>query len=214
MKKLLMATAAISTLAFATPALADGPNTAQDQETFTIQGLNPAKCNVVTESATYELPDNAISNNQGRASQDLANAIATRLNAAAITAWCTGNNNKLVLSRSAMTVGNGQATNNGFNRAAIYDIEVNVADSSRVGGSDAVNEGTSDGANNGPFITRFGAQDDGSTLVFRQEPGSNVRGSANAPTGELPRGSYNENNNRLVAGTYQGTVTVTLNPGV
>lgn len=223
MKKLLFVATALTVIG-ATPALADGLNTGQDQEVYTINGLNPAKCNVVTDSSTFALADNLISDNDGFARSDLAQTVASRLNAANLTAWCTGNSNSLVLSRSALTTGNGQVTNQ-FNQAVIYDLQVDIADSGRaLGGS--VNEGSSDGPGNGPGIgagngnpiTRFGAAAPGSVLAFVQEPGSTVAAAGNTtPLLEASRtgGSYPERPGfRLVAGTYTGTVTLTLTPGL
>src|SRR4051812_45506820 len=222
MKKLLMATAAIGSFAIATPALADGDNMSTDTETYTIQGENPAKCNVVNESQTFTLPSNSISNNDGFVDAGLAGAIATRLNNAAITAWCTGNSNALVLSRSALTTGDGNTTN-GFSQAAIYDLDVDIADSHRANNTPVL-EGTSDGPGNGPGagvgaavpITRFGPTGNGSQLTFSQEAGSTVGAAGNgANSTEAARSSYVDAGAvRLVAGQYTGTVTVTLTPGV
>lgn len=221
MKKLLIASA-ISVIALAAPALADGNNTGTDVETYTLNGANPAKCNIVTESQTYDLADNLISDDQGRVSAGLADAVASRLNAADIRAWCTGNANTLVMTRSALTTGDGQVAG-GFSQAAIYDLNVDIADSRRAGGA-AVQEGSSDGPGNGPgtgagagqAITRFGPLGDGSQLTFSQEGGTTVASLGNgANSTEAARVAYTETEgSRLVAGQYTGTVTLSLTPGV
>lgn len=223
MKKFLMAVTAISTLGVATPALADGDNTGPDVEVFRIRGANPAKCNLESASGQIvNLGANDISDRQGVARASLARDIANGLEALGITAWCTGNENSLVLSRSALTTGNGNQTNNGFNRAVIYDLEMNIPATRRAGGA-PVNEGTTDGPGNGPgvgvgtgqAIGRFGPVGAGEPVTFRPEPGQTVSAVADGLGGaELPRNAFTtENAQRLVAGNYNGTVTITLTPG-
>ena len=222
MRKIILAATAIATLTVASPALADGDNLSTDTETYTINAVNPPKCNIVTESQTYNLGANQVSDNDGFASDSLDDAVASLLTSANITAWCTGNANALAMSRSALTTGDGQTTN-GFNQAVVYDIQVNIADLQRAGGG-AVDEGTSDGPGNGPGvgvgaavpITRFGPTGAGSLLTFVSEPGSTVDGVGNGSnSAEAPRAAYAANDSaRLVAGTYTGTVTLTLTPGL
>ncbi len=222
MKRLILATAALGAFAAAAPALADGNNQGTDTETYTIQGANPAKCDIVTESQDVSLPANSISDNNGLVNNGLAVAVATALNSVPITAWCTGNANSLVMTRSALTTGNGQLIN-GFSQAAIYDLNVDIADSRRADNS-PVAEGSSDGPGNGPGIgvgaavpiTRFGPTGNGSQLTFTQEPGTTVAAAGNgANDNEATRTAYVEAGAvRLVAGQYTGTVTLTLTPGV
>ena len=221
MKKFILATAALGAL-IAAPAFADGTNTGTDIETYTINGQNSAKCNIVTESATYDLPEDSISDSSGFVNAGLANAVATLLNSKNITAWCTGNSNSLVMTRSALTSGDGQLEA-GFSKAAIYDMNVDIADATRAGGG-AVLEGSSDGPGNGPgigvgageAITRFGPTGAGTQLTFTQEGGTTVASLGNgANSSEAARSAYNEvESARLVAGAFTGTVTLTLTPGV
>jgi hypothetical protein len=219
MKKFLMAATAIATLATATPALADGDNTGTDTEVFTINGTNPAKCNLESNSYSVTLPTNVISDNDGFARTDLSASVANGLNALGVTAWCTGNSNKVNAYRTALSTGSGQRTSDDFNQAVIYDVTMTIAGATRSDGFGST-EGTSDGQGNGPgsgigaglSVSRFGPSGTGSAVTFAPELPSAAVTSITPGTG--PRGNYATDANRLVAGTYSGTLTVEITPGV
>ncbi len=219
MKKFLMAATAIATLATATPALADGDNTTTDVEVFTINGDNPAKCNLESNSYNVTLPANVISDNNGFARTDLSAAVANGLNALGITAWCTGNNNKVNAYRTALSTNGGERTTDNFNQAVIYDVTMTIAGATRSDGFGST-EGTSDGQGDGPglgvgaglSVSRFGPSGNGSAVTFAQELPSAAVTSSVPGTGD--RSSYTEDGNRLVAGSYAGTLTVEITPGV
>ena len=172
---------------------------------------------------TVTLTTNSISDANGFVNPSLASAVAGALNGAGVTAWCTGNHNAVVLSRTALTTGGG-ADVNGFAGGAIYDLWITIPGAlSTNTGSDLV-DGTSDGAGNGPgagvgssyYVSSFGPSGPGVAVVFAQEGGTgNVRAVSNAsPTSEAANATFTNSNARLVAGQYSGTVTLTLTPGL
>lgn len=214
MKKILL-TAAVAVLAG--PAFAQSTQGVQT-ETWTINGDNPAKCQISTSSNTVDLPADSISNDQGRARGNLGQRIAAGLNGTNPRAWCTGARNSVVLTRTPLTTGDG-AVNNGFNQAVIYDIAVDVQDAERVDGFRPI-EATSDGPGNGPGVGvgastpvgNFGPTGAGSRLDFSNETGSTSEATTNG-TGDGDRSNYPGNNARLTAGTYSGQVVLTITPG-
>lgn len=217
MKKIIMTTTAIAAVAFATPAFAQSTQDLQTA-TFTVSGLNPAKCQINADDVTAELGDDEISNEQGRARNNVGSAVARALNELEVRAWCTGAKNKIVLTRTPLATGDGEQTTGpsgaGFNQAVIYDIAVLVPgyDRTKQGETEATEDG--DG---GPEIGRFGPDGRGARLRF-----SNYSASANSDAvnsdapGAGSRDSYSGlvDNSRLVAGDYVSTVVLTLNPGV
>ena len=220
MKKLMIATAALAAV-LASPAFAveEGGTTDTQTTTFQINGSTPAKCQINADNTTVTLTDD-LTNDQGRVRSNVASRVAAGLNALGVKAWCTGNANSVVLSRSTLNNADGLAKD-GFNRAIVYDVQVDAADAVRSGGG-SMSEGTSDGANNGPGIgagagnpvLHFGPTGGGSSLVFQQEPGTTVASVTNGTTTEDARVAYTESNARLVAGNYTGTVTLTITPGL
>ncbi|SMF64939.1 hypothetical protein [Allosphingosinicella indica] len=146
MKKILL-TAAVAVLAG--PAFAQSTQGPQTQ-TWDINGDNPPKCQISTNSNSITLPADSISNDQGRARGNLGQRIAAGLNGTNPRAWCTGARNSVVLTRTPLTTGDG-SVNNGFNQAVIYDIAVDVQDAQRVDGFRPI-EGSSDGPGNGPGV--------------------------------------------------------------
>lgn len=221
MKKLLIAATALTTFV-ATPAFADGNNTALDTESFTLTATNPAKCNLEASTYVLNLPTNSLTDNQGVALSTIGTDVAAALNGAGVTAWCTGSSNKLQMYRTAFTIGTGDALASGFNQAAVYDVSLSVADATRSDGLTPL-EGTSDGQGNGPGVGigagltlgRFGPSGTGSTVTFAQEAGKTSSAVTNASVGGTNATSaFTTNNNRLVAGQYQSTLTIELTPGV
>lgn len=220
MKHLLLGTAALASIAMAAPAFAQEANpTGTQTTTFQVNGATPAKCQINAETTSVTLTDD-LTNDQGRVRGNIANRIAQGLNAINAHAWCTGNTNSVVLSRSTLNNGNGQAVD-GFNSAIVYDLQMSAPGALRLGGS-SLDEGTSDGAGNGPGagvgsavpVSHFGPTGQGSKLTFIQEPGSSVASVTDGSTTEDARDTYTESNARLVAGAYTGTVTLTIAPGL
>lgn len=222
MKKILMAAVAATAL-ISTPALADGENTTTDTETFNISASTPAKCNLESNEYDVTLAEYDITNDEGRARNNVGNRIAQALNALDIKAWCTGSSNDVVLSRSPLVHSTGgNETTDGFNRAVIYDIAMSITGATRSDGTTPL-EGTSDGAGNGPgagvgsglTVSRFGPNGQGANVRFENEAGSTSEAITDGEaTSEGARGAYSEDNSRLVAGDYSGTVTVTITPGL
>jgi len=239
MKKVLMVSAAVlacaSAPAFAAPSAYtgtvpsfmgdEGPNpnpgasTIVSSISYEVEGTNPAKCGVSVPSNNYveiELDNDRITDANGFVRSDLAGEIATRLTGTGTSAWCTGNTNRINISRSALYTGNGTPTSNGFRKAVLYDLNVKVADAERTvafGGGPAY-EGTSDGEGQGPDITSFGPTIANSALSFEQEPGTTVVPVDQPYAGTLKRSDFSESPAyRLAAGYYEGWVKVTITPG-
>lgn len=220
MKKILMAATAVAAIGIAAPAFAQD-TTGPQVTTFNINANNPPKCKLNADNTTVTLANDSISNDGGRARNNIGNKVAQGLNGLGVKAWCTGARNSIVLTRSALATGNGDAVD-GFNQAVIYDITLDIADANRVDGYRPT-EGSSDGPGNGPGvgvgsatpIGHFGPTGAGSAVHFENEGSSTSEGVTSDNGGEAARSAYSglENNARLTAGTYTGTVTVTLTPG-
>lgn len=217
MIKTLLAAAAVSAIGVAAPAFAQD-TTAPSTTVFHINAENPAKCQVTANNTAVTLANDSVSNSQGFANSAIGQAIASQLTALNATAWCTGTRNSVVLTRSPLTTGDGSQSG-GFNQAVIYDVAVDLADAMRVDNTKPI-EGTSDGAGNGPGagagsatpVNHFGPSGAGSSLTFTNEQGSSSNATTNSAP-DLARTSYPSDPNRLVAGNYLGTVTLTISPG-
>jgi hypothetical protein len=153
----------------------------------------------------------------------VAQEIANALNATGTTAFCNGNSNSVVLSRTALrnTATDGdQGGPDSPAQSVIYDLFVDIAGANRsTPGGSGETDGTSDGAGNGPgrgvgagqSVSFFGATPAGAAVTFRQEqPAAAVANDLNGA--EAPRSSYTTTANRLFAGNYTGTVTLTISP--
>lgn len=241
MKNIILASTAVAALAFASPAFAtDDTATSNDSNwhqapmtaggpsvlNYEVEGSNPAKCAIKGDGGENEavLTPNSISNSAGFASPGLAAEIATKLNALGTLAWCTGTANSVNLTRSALSTGAGTPTSSGFQRSVIFDLNVNIAGATRTTSNTPVGEGTSDGVGNGPGVgvgagdpvSAFGPSGSGAAVTFVQEPGSTVGAVGVHNTGSRTRASFNAtaSSNRLLAGFYEGEVTLTITPGV
>jgi hypothetical protein len=215
MKKYLLAATILA--AVSTPAFADGNNRNTDTETFTLRANNPAKCNLEANDYTLRIAGNSISDNDGFALSTVSAAVASEMNGAGVSAWCTGAKNTLQMYRTPFTTDTGIKGADGFNRAVVYDVTMNIADAVRTDGFSPI-EGTSDGQGNGPgvgvgsglTVGRFGPSGAGSPVVFAQELGSEA--VTNGTTTDA-RGSFTVDGNRLIAGQYVSTLTIELTPG-
>lgn len=219
MKKLLVAASVLAAVA-ATPAWADGNNRNTDTEVFTLRANNPAKCNLEAADYTLRIQGNSISDNDGFARTTVSDAVANELNTAGVTAWCTGASNTLQMYRTPFVTDTGKKEADGFNRAVIYDVTLNIADALRTDGFTPT-EGTSDGQGNGPglgvgsgtTLGRFGPSGTGSPVVFAKEVNSAAVIDGTAP-GAGARTDYTTDPNRLIAGQYISSLTIELTPGV
>jgi hypothetical protein len=218
MKRIFMAAASLAVLGMAAPAMAEGNNLAQ---TINIDGTNPPQCNVSATTTSVTLTTNSISTTSGFINTGLSASVASLLNGAGIVAWCTGNTNGVVLSRTALVTGSG-ATNNGFAEGALYDLSAHIADATRSDGNTNELDGTSDGAGNGPgvgvgsgsHVSSFGPAGTGSPVTFTAEAAGVTAAVTNGTAGGAGAdGDFSQTSNRLVAGHYTGTVTLTLTPG-
>lgn len=215
----ILATAAVA--AIATPAFAQESSNNHDVQ-ITVQGSTPAKCNIAADDSTIILTGYDLTNDQGRVRNNVDQKVANALSGLNLKAWCNGARNGVAVSRSALTTGNGNAVN-GFNQAIVYDLNVLIDGATRDGA--AFFDGTSDGPANGPgigsgsgiVVPAFGPTGQGSKISFVPEPGTSVAAvSAGQGGAEVTRAAFNGSENnaaRMVAGTYSGTVTLTLTPG-
>lgn len=221
MKKFLMASVAIAACAVAAPAFADD-NTGTQTANITVEGHNVPKCNLNKDSGDVDLGSYDLTGDNGKAKTNLGQKVADGLNALNLKAWCTGGHNSVVVSRSALTTGDGNQTATGFNQAIIYDVDMNIANATRNGSP--FFDGTSDGAGNGPgigagsglVVPAFGPTGAGEAITFVPEPAfPTSEAASNGQAGvEAARASYATDDARLVAGDYTGTVTVTIIPGL
>lgn len=217
MKKYLLAATVLAAVTSA-PAYADGDNRNTDTEIFTINAANPAKCNLEATTYTLNLDGNSISNDAGFALATVSTSVAAKMNQANVTAWCTGAKNTLQMYRSAFVTNGGVKGSDGFNRAVVYDVSMNIAGAVRSDGFTPI-ESTSDGQGNGPgvgagagiTVGAFGATGAGTPVVFAAELTSEAVTNGNS-TGA--RGSFTADGNRLIAGQYVSTLTIELTPGV
>lgn len=217
MKKYLVAAATFVAITSA-PAFADGNNRSTDTEIFTINATNPAKCNLEATTYTLNLDTNALSNDEGFALATVSSSVANKMNQANVTAWCTGAKNTLQMYRTAFVTDGGVKGIDGFNRAVVYDVNMNIAGAVRSDGFTPT-EGTSDGQGNGPgvgsgagiTVGRFGATGTGAQVVFSAELNSEAVTNGNSTAA---RGNFTADANRLIAGQYISTLTIELTPGV
>ncbi len=211
--------AAAAVAAIAAPAFAEGTNT--HDVTLTVKGTTPPKCNVSSNTTSILLTGYDLTDDRGMVKSDIDQKVATALSQINLMAWCNGPRNGVAVSRSALITGDGVAEN-GFNKAIIYDLNVLIDGATRDGAG--FFDGTSDGPSNGPgigagggiVVPAFGPTGEGAKVTFVSEPGTSVAAVTNGRgSAELARAAFSgtENNgNRMVAGTYSGTVTLTLFP--
>jgi hypothetical protein len=218
MKTLLLAAAA--SLAFAGVASAQTP----DSATIIINGDNPAKCGVISSPASVNLAADQISDADGFANPALGQAVANALTGAGtpVAVYCTGASNGVVLGRTSLRTGDGTPVN-GFNRAVVYDIAMSIEGATRADNVTPL-EGSSDGGNGGVTgpgsptgagndVSSFGASPSGAAVSWFAE-GNNAFATTSNSSAYDATGSYAPSENRLAAGTYSGTVQITLTPRV
>lgn len=208
-----LALAAISTGAFA-----------QESASVDINAAAQAKC-VVSGQNTVQLGELADGN--GFVDASAQGRLVALLNATSTAAWCSGaTGNKVVLSRTALVRANsnGELNANGFVTAVLYDVGIDIADANAVNAGYTYDEGTSDGAGSGPAFAAFGGTGtNGAAITFVNDTytgngslGGEFKGvnlAGKSPDDQGPTDSFTVSGNRLLAGTYAGTLTLTLTPG-
>jgi hypothetical protein len=219
MKKIAYIVSALA-LVSAAPAFAES-------RPITVNGTVAAQCKITSPIGTSIVTvSNDLADINGFARADIGADVATALNGAAITAWCSGNSNGVVVSRTAFVKNGGTAggvvDGSGFANGAVYDVTVSIPDGFRSDtSSDADVDGTSDGAGNGPGVgvgaglgvESFGPINGGVVMTFANE-GSSTSGAITTDGGDGATSLFGVvNANRLSAGSYTSTVTITLSPG-
>jgi hypothetical protein len=206
--------------AFAAPTIAVGDINVSGSVTPQCKITNPT--GTPTVSIVGDLADPS-----GFARTDIGTAVAVALGGANVTAWCSGNTNTVVVSRTAFVktggAPGGVVDGSGFANGAVYDVAVTIPGGIRSNTSSDVDvDGTSDGAGNGPGIgtgaglsvDSFGPTGTGVVLTFANE-GSSTSGAITADGADGDTTTFAVNNsNRLSAGSYTSTVTLTLSPAV
>jgi hypothetical protein len=213
----------IAILAAAASVMMAAPAMAANPQQITVNGKTAPQCAINANQTTVSFAA-SMANTSGFARTDIANDVATALTGAGVVAWCSGAKNTVVLSRTALKKGNGLVDASGFANGVVYDLEMKILDAFRSDNNSNTLDGTSDGAGNGPGIgigaglsvESFGPTGTGSAVLFAAEAGSASAAITAFPgTGDGNVASFAPNNaNRLAAGDYQSTVTLTLTPGV
>ena len=211
----------IAILAGAAAMMMSAPAFAANPQAIIVNGNTAAQCAISATLTTVTVAA-SMADAAGFARTNLATDVATALNTAGVKAWCSGATNGVVLSRTALTKGTGLVDAGGFANGAIYDLQLSISDAVRSDTSGSLLDGTSDGAGNGPgvgvgaglSVDAFGPTGTGTAVVFAAET-SSASAAITANPLAAATGAYNANNaNRLSAGNYTSTVTLTLTPGV
>jgi hypothetical protein len=235
MKKLLMTMVAGFAITVSGNAFAQSlaPVSGGSATTVNINGTVAPQCKI-TGSSTASVTGTAaagLADSSGFLSGASAlNDILAGLTATNTTAWCSGVSTVVVsrtpLVRQGSTTGAIDAS--GFVNAIGYDVQIVLAGATRTSpfaGYDD-KEGTSDGAGNGPTFNPFGPIGTGVTVTFIKDTWANPTGVFDTiaePLNLTVSPSYDgpsqallanvvPNTTRLAAGTYTGTVTLTLTP--
>lgn len=217
MNRMLAAVSALALVAVAAPAFA------QDSASVEINAAVAPQCVVnANGSGTVDIAATDLAGSDGFLATGFVNAIAAGLTDQGIKAWCSGSTNTVVLTRSALVrQGSTGALSNGFATAVIYDVAANIDGAVRSDGTTPL-EGTSDGligpgsADTGTSVSAFGPTGDGADVSFYAEAGQTPAAVSDVTrTQEGPTSAYATTTaNRLLAGTYLGTVTLTLTAGL
>ncbi len=223
MKRILMAAAMLAVPAVASAASLPAATGSTATHSITLNGRVTAQC-VATGTSSVNLPNSLAGADGFLAAATVQSDLLAQLNTTNTRAWCSGNSNKVVLSRTALVRNGstGAVGGDGFANAVLYDVGVNIPGAVNPG---AVNpgysytEGTSDGAGNGPVVGRFGPTDAGAAVTFVQD----TYGSAKLVPEVVAAaaGADGASNTfttvpgvRLAAGDYSSVLTLTLTPGV
>lgn len=220
MNRMLAAVSALALVAVAAPAFA------QDSASIDITASVTPKCVVNAPSTSIDISGTDLSGPDGFLDGSFVGAIAGGLTDLGINAWCSGSTNTVVLTRSALVRqggANAGELSNGFATAVIYDVAVNIVGAVRGDGTTPL-EGTSDGligpgsADTGTSVSAFGPTGLGAAVTFVPEAGQTPAALltlADIRTQEGATSQYvTTTANRLLAGTYLGTVTLTLTAGM
>jgi hypothetical protein len=208
MKKITYIISALA-LVSAAPAFAANP------QAIAVNGTAVAQCAITAPTTSVSLgTDLADANGFARAA--VSSEIASGLQALNIKAWCSGNTNSVVISRTAL-VRDGAASadlgTDGFANAIHYDLDMFIDGAVRGDGFGPETDGSSDGAGFGPTtVSAFGPSGDGAALTFAANGTSKA---VKVDNGSGPTAAFTlDNTIRVRAGDYKGNVTITLSPGV
>jgi hypothetical protein len=220
MKKIIYIASALA-LVSAAPAFAANPHG------IAVSGSAAAQCAV--SGATTATVSTDLADANGFARTNIGADVAAALTALNINAWCTGNSNSVVISRTAFVKTGGAAggvvDTSGFANGVVYDISLSIpggirSDEPLLLGANL--DGTSDGAGNGPgagigaglTVDSFGPTGTGVVLGFANQ-GSSTSGAITTAGADGATSAFNASNaNRLSAGSYVSNVTITLGPNV
>ena len=218
MKRILMAAAMLAVPAVASAASLPAATGSTATHSITLNGRVTAQC-VATGTSSVNLPNSLAGADGFLAAATVQSDLLAQLNTTNTRAWCSGNSNKVVLSRTALirTGSTGAVGGDGFANAVLYDVGVNITGAVNPGYS--YTEGTSDGAGNGPVVGRFGPTGAGAAVTFVQDTYSSAKLVPEVV--DASAGADGASNTfttvpgvRLAAGDYSSVLTLTLTPGV
>jgi hypothetical protein len=226
MKRTLMAAAAFAMVAGAASVHAEDAH-----RDFHINGWVAAECHIHSNGNTANI--GLIANEEtAQVHQHLAGQVAEALNDLDVTAWCNGNHNGVNLTRSALVNhsnhnGDGLPDSNGFNDAALYDLEITIDGAKRADTGASPLEDTCDGpfgpgypAKGGSSVSDFGSSGAGAAVHFHHATlggctdGEAVTSFTSGKSERGPDSDFGHNTNRLAAGHYHGLVRLLLVPRV
>ena len=218
MKRILMAAAMLAVPAVASAASLPAATGSTATHSITLNGRVTAQC-VATGTSSVNLPNSLAGADGFLAAATVQSDLLAQLNTTNTRAWCSGNSNKVVLSRTALVRNGstGAVGGDGFANAVLYDVGVNITGAVNPGSS--YTEGTSDGAGNGPVVGRFGPTGAGAAVTFVQDTYSSAKLVPEVV--DASAGADGASNTfttvpgvRLAAGDYSSVLTLTLTPGV
>lgn len=221
MKRLLMAAAMLAAPALASAQALPAVTGATATQNITINGRVTAQCVINSGTSSFNLTQSLAGADGFLNASGLQSALESGLTNTNTTAWCSGNSNKVVISRTAL-VRNGTTGAQGadqFGNAVLYDVGVKINNAPVAGFS--YTDGSSDGPGNGHIVGRFGPMNQGEPVTFVTDisgPASLltpivVAATSAAADGATPTFSALPGV-RLSAGDYTSTVTLTITPGV
>jgi hypothetical protein len=217
--------------AFAEPVVTlPGEGGGGDDASVTINGKVAPQCKVTgaTSARITGGGTAGLAQADGTLATSVSADIQNALNTTGTEAWCSGIA-KVVVSRTPLVRQgtNGAIDTSGFVNAIGYDVAVKIAGATRTSAFPGYDDqdGSSDGAGNGPTFNPFGPSGNGSAITFIADTWANPEGvfTTAAPLDLAVATTFDGKSQtllssvapagtRLAAGDYVGTVTLTLTP--
>jgi hypothetical protein len=201
-----IAIAAVSAFLFAGAAHATNP------QSVNINGTVGKKCGISAQSTSFTLA-NDLTDDSAKVRAAVTDEIATGLNAANIVGFCNVGNSQVLVERSVLALNGDYSSTQqlgagGFARFIRYNLD------SSIGGTALDSTSTAGGTTVAqPFGGHISLSDPNTHIQFQtaSSQGAAVASSAGSSPTAVNWSSLTDR--RLLAGSYTGTVTVTLTPG-